>query len=241
MKIRSANNFFTLFGAVFFTVGMTFLLVGIFHMISFNSFKSRAVTVPAEITYIDMESARRDSSTHTEVLVSYTVDGRSYESDLGYYSSGMHVGDTVEVFADPADPSEIKADTVLFDVIFIIVGGIFSVIGGCFLAANHAKSAERKRLIREGEQLSAVITSVQINTNVRINGRHPYRADCEYTDPLSGEKYLFRSGNVMADISGMTGCTVTVYADSSDRSRYYVDIDGASQEYSEAYKIHDYR
>lgn len=241
MKIRNVSSFLLIFGAIFFAVGMSFLCGGIIHTVSFNKFKSNAETVLAEITYIDLRSARSDSSTRTDVRVSYTVDGQQYETKLNYYTSGMHVGDTIEIYADPDDPSKIKADTVLGDVIFMLVGGVLAAIGGCFIAVNSAKILRQKRLIRDGEQLSATVTNVYMNSNVRINGRHPYKAECEFTDPYSGERYLFSSGNVTEDISYMVGYSVTVYADRDDRSKYYVDIGGLTEQYNEENKIHDYR
>lgn len=230
-----------LFGAIFFAAGMSFFWAGIIHTVSFNSFKSKAETVLAEITYIDSRSARRDSSTRTDVWVSYTVDGQQYETKLNYYTTGMHVGDTIEIYVDPENPSKIKAGTVLGDVIFMLVGGVFAFVGGCIMAVNAAKIFQKKRLIRDGEQLTATVTNVYMNNNVRINGRHPYKAECEFNDPYSGERYLFSSENVTDNISYMVGYPVTVYTDRNDRSKYYVDIGGLTEQYNEENKIHDYR
>ncbi len=242
MKVKDTKNFFIIFGTIFFITGMMFAFVGIMQMISFNAFKERAETVEAEITYIDRSRrSRSSSSTHTDVFVSYIVDGQKYERDLNYYTAGMHVGDTIEIYVDPENPSHIEADAALMDVIFMIVGGVFAFIGGCFIVINVKKTVRRKRLIIDGEQLSAVVTSVYCNNNVKINGRHPYRAECEYTDPYSGEKYLFSSDNVMSDISGLEGYTVTVYADRNDRSKYYIDMNELTDRYNEENKIHDYR
>ncbi len=241
MKIRNVRSFLVIFGAIFFAAGMSFFWAGIIHTVSFNTFKSNAETVLAEITYIDLRSARSDSSTRTDVRVSYTVDGQQYETKLNYYTTGMHVGDTIEIYVDPENPSKIEAGTVLGDVIFMLVGGVFAVIGGCIMAVSAAKILQNKRLIRDGEQLTATVTNVYMNNNVRINGRHPYKAECEFTDPYSGERYLFSSDNVTEDISYMVGYPVTVYADRNDRSKYYVDIGGLTEQYNEENKIHDYR
>ncbi len=241
MKIRNVRSFLVIFGAIFFAAGMSFFWAGIIHTISFNTFKSNAETVLAEITYIDLKSARSDSSTRTDVRVSYTVDGQQYETKLNYYTTGMHVGDTIEIYVDPESPSKIEAGTVLGDVIFMLVGGVFAVIGGCIMAVSAAKILQNKRLIRDGEQLTATVTNVYMNNNVKINGRHPYKAECEFTDPYSGERYLFSSDNVTEDISYMVGYPVTIYADRNDRSKYYVDIGGLTEQYNEENKIHDYR
>lgn len=243
MKTKDTTSFLIIFGAIFFAAGMMFALAGIMHMISLNEFKERAEAVEAEITYIDHSRSTRSrhTSAHTDVFVSYTVDGQEYERDLNYYTAGMHVGDTIEIYVDPENPSHIEADAVFGDVIFMIVGGIFAFIGGCFVVMNIKKKVQGKRLLVNGEQLSAVITSVYRNNNIKINGRHPYKMECEYTDPYSGEKYLFSSDNVMSDISGLEGYTVTVYADRDDRSKYYIDVNELTERYNEENKIHDYR
>lgn len=247
MKIKNVRSFLVLFGAIFFAAGMSFFWAGVIHTFSFNTFKSNAETVLAEITYIDFRSARGDSSTSTDVRVSYTVDGQQYEKKLNYYTTGMHVGDTIEIYVDPENPSKIKVGTVLADVIFMLVGGVFAFVGGCIMAVNAAKILQKKRLIRDGERLSAIVTNVYMDNNVRINGRlringrHPYKVECEFTDPYSGERYLFSSDIVTDDISYMVGYSVTVYADRDDRSKYYVDIGGLTEQYNEENKIHDYR
>lgn len=243
MRSKGINNFFLLFGAVFFAVGFSFLLAGVIHCLSFNAFKSKAEVIEAQITRIDVNHVRKtDTGTRSDcdVWVSYTIDGREYDTELNYYTSGMHEGDTIEIFFDPDDPLNIKADTLLLDIIFIGLGGVFTIIGGCFLVSHISRRSRKKRLINEGEQLTATITNV-CRSNVLVNGRHPYRAECEYTDPFSGDKYLFSSDSVMNDISDLVGSTVTVYADRSDRRKYYVDVGELSERYTEENKIHDYR
>ncbi len=243
MKVKNANNFSLIFGAIFFAVGLSFLLAGVIHCLSFNAFKNRAVLIDAQITRIIVNYVTRTDTgkrSDCDVWVSYTIDGKEYETKLNYYTSGMREGDTVEIFVDPDDPADIETDTLILDIVFIGLGGVFTIIGGCFLVSHVSRLSRRKRLLREGEQLAATITNIR-QSNVLVNGRHPYRAECEYTDQFSGEKYLFSSDSVMSDISGLVGSTVTVYADRSDRRKYYVDIGGLSERYTEENKIHDYR
>ncbi len=243
MRSKGIKNFSLLFGAVFLLVGLSFFLSGVIHCLSFNAFKSKAVLIEAQITRIIVNYVTRTDTgkrTDCDVWVSYTIDGREYETKLNYYTSGMREGDTVEIFVDPDDPSDIEADTLIPDIVFIGLGGLFTVIGSCFLVSHVSKLSRRKRLINEGEQLAATITNVS-RSNVLVNGGYPYRAECEYTDPFSGEKYLFGSDSVMNDISGLVGSAVTVYADRNNRRNYYVDIDALSEKYTEENKIHDYR
>lgn len=44
------------------------------------------------------------------VTVDYSVDGKSYSSELGYYQDGYVEGKEISIFYDPADPTKIKGD-----------------------------------------------------------------------------------------------------------------------------------
>ncbi|MBP1561325.1 MAG: DUF3592 domain-containing protein [Oscillospiraceae bacterium] len=241
---KSTISPFSIIGAIFAVVGVVFLMVGIIVFAEKKNFMKNAQPISAVITDIQSHYERRangKSNIEHETYVEYEIDGQKRESILGYYSSGMYVGQEIQVFYNPEHPNRIEVDTPFLPLIFTGMGGVFAVLGFAFLAVQIKKSALRKRLISDGEQLCGVITSIVMDTNIRINGRHPYRAECEVTDPFSGAKYLFRSDIIMKDISGMEGMSVTVYADRNDRSKYYVDIYAAAEQYNEENAIHDYR
>lgn len=140
----------------------------------------------------------------------------------------------ITLFFDPSADDASRYTTIGFGVIFAIVGAalLYSVI---------LKAVRRKRLMASGDQLTGIITAVNMNMSVRVNGYHPYRADCEVFDPISGERYLYRSEDTMEDISGLVGMSVTVYADRDNRKKYYVDIASLMESYREENRIHDYR
>lgn len=125
--------------------------------------------------------------------------------------------------------------------IMIGCGAVFAAVGAAFLLSVILKAVRRKRLMANGDQLTGIITAVNINFSVTINGRHPYRADCEVFDPNNGERYLYRSEDIMEDISWLVGNSVTVYADRDNRRKYYVDIASPAESYRSENNIHDYR
>ena len=126
-------------------------------------------------------------------------------------------------------------------VILCIMGLIFGAIGGGIFFANVAAGGKRKKLMENGDRVSGTITDVITVTNVRINGRHPYKAEVEVIDPYTGEKYLYSSKQVINDITYMVGSAVDVYVDPNDKSKYYVDLDSvAADEYSDV-TVHDFR
>ena len=134
-------------------------------------------------------------------------------------------------------------NSMLFLYIFGGIGLLFFVIGLPFLFFAIRKKNDRIRLLETGVQAEGVIKDVVINRQVTVNGRHPYKAECEVTDPVTGEQFLYSSDGIMEDIRHLNGRRVTVYYDPDDRSNYYVDLDTAEADDSigNAPQIHDFR
>ena len=68
---------------------------------------------------------------HYDVFVKYTVDGKSYDSELGSYSSDMREGQEVSILYDSADPLAIipagKGQVIYFfaaGVVCILLGAV---------------------------------------------------------------------------------------------------------------------
>ena len=53
------------------------------------------------------------------------------------------------------------------------------------------------------------ITGICADTSIVINGRNPFYAVCEYEDPYTMEKKVFKSRSFNTDLSGAVGTTVT--------------------------------
>lgn len=132
-------------------------------------------------------------------------------------------------------------DMLPFFLTFAVVGSVFTIVGLAFLIHSKRQKNKRKQLMESGERLFAEITGGYLDYSLRINGRYPYRLECRYEDPFSGESYLYRSGPVWFDPSLFTGQQVTVYANRNDRSIYYVDTDFLGYNGQSASAVHDYR
>ncbi|MCM1227164.1 MAG: DUF3592 domain-containing protein [Clostridium sp.] len=244
MKKRkmSVKFIFNLIGVIFTIVGAVFLISGSIYLISDIDFRSNAEQTQGTIRHIETDVYRWRGKLRTShyVTVEYTVDGENYSCEIGQYNSGMYVGKELTIYYDPDEPGNARIYSVVLPAVFMGIGGLFLILGIVFIAVNAASSKRIKSLMENGEALTGIVTNVTLNTSMRVNGRHPYKAECEVTDPYSGERYLYSSKNVTEDISGLIGSEVTVYTDRNDRSKYYVDIDGLlSRETGE--NIHDYR
>ena len=61
--------------------------------------------------------------------------------------------------------------------------GLFPAIGGTLAAIGFTRASRLKRLYRHGRAVEAVVTEVDIDTRLKVNGRSPYRATFRYKTP----------------------------------------------------------
>lgn len=232
-----------LIGIMFFIIGIVFLGIGCYNFISHKDFMERAEKTDAVITDISYERRRINGRTDRRhiVTIEYTVDGVGYEREITEYKPDMYEGKIIEIYYDPYNPNNVKTDSLMLPVTFAGFGALFVIIGSSFILVKIISSVRRKNLMTNGDVLNGIITNVNINMSVRINGRHPYRAECEVIDPIDGSKYLYSSPNITEDISKFIGMEVTVYADKNNRKRYYVDINQLIKKYNSDNNIYDYR
>lgn len=125
-----------------------------------------------------------------------------------------------------------EGDVRLLPVIFILIGGIFTVLGGSFLAFCVRKHRIKRRLIQEGSCVYAEITAIPMDYSIRVNGWPTYRIECSWQDPSTRILHVFRSENLLIDPACcVTQAAVRVYVDrDSGFKHYYVDVDSVLPE-----------
>ncbi len=221
-KDNRGNGFLALFGGIFALVGLGLLIGGMFWLTSTKKFISNAEVVSATITEID-SYRDSDGDSHSNVYVAYEYEGRSYEVRLSEYSSSMYEGKVISVYADPDNPGKVRIKSMAYfgPIMLMGMGGIFATVGLTIVISGLKKQGKKKRLLAEGERKLATIVGSG-RTNVKINGRYLHYVDCEYQDPYSGMKYLYRGGQLREDPYHLMGMQVPVYVDRNDPSQYYV-------------------
>lgn len=113
----------------------------------------------------------------------------------------------------------------MFTVIFSGIGSIFFILGIVFLILNRRSKKKALRLMEAGNYIYAEVSYVESNYNIHVNGRHPYRVVCRYTDEY-GTIHLFHSRDIFFNPDGILKDTlVRVYVEPGNMKRYYVDID----------------
>lgn len=157
--------------------------------------------------------------------ISYSVDGRNYESKVNYKSSFMRTGDTISIYYNPKNPKEISVKMPVFTYVFLGIGIVMTVIGTVLLFIRGKRIYGRKRLIEEGYCVKAQITEICLNRTIQYNNKNPYYILCRYTDE-TGTVHEYRSDAILINPEGLLlSDSVLVYLDRDNPKRYYVDID----------------
>lgn len=216
-----------IFPSIFIAIGLLIIALAIFLNIQNSKFMENAIETTAEITQITTSRDSDGDTTHSVQVIFY-IDGKEYEGNLGYYSSDMYKGKTVNIYYDPQNPNNFKsASSNIASFIMIPFGGIFFAVG-CFILYRGIKSSSLKKLKESGRRIDAKIDDVSLNTNYSVNGRHPYIIDCSYFNEIEDKVYSFTSQNIWTNIQPIIDAknitTIPVYIDENDSSKYFVDI-----------------
>ncbi len=216
-----------IFPSIFITVGFFIMALAIFLNIQNSKFMKNAIDATAEITKI---TTSRDSDGDVSHLVQviFHVDGKSYGGNLGYYSSDMYEGKTINIYYDPQNPNNFKSNSSnIASFIMIPFGGIFFAVG-CFILYRGIKSSSLKKLKEYGRRIDAKIDDVSFNTSYSVNGRNPYVIECSYFNEIEDKVYSFTSQNIWTNIQPIIDAknitTIPVYIDENNPSKYFVDI-----------------
>lgn len=236
MYMKFKNDVVAIVFSIFLCIGVFFTIVGIIVGAAMNSAKAKMVPCEAQIKEIQLirvhDSNKHDSKKH-DVYVDYEFDGQLYEDRfLGYYTSSMYKGQTIEILVNPTNPNKIMGTgaTWLFTAIFGGIGVVFLLTGGIALMIRGRKRAKVKRLLREGKRIYGVIESIELNPYMEINRRHPSFAVVIVKDDYTLEEKRYKSESFWEDIASTikVGDSAVVYVDQANENNYFVDVTGAN-------------
>lgn len=212
---------FTIIGALFILIGLT--LVG--NVLNYENKESTVGT----ITEISTHRGINDNVDY-RVYVSYNVDGRMYESELNGYSSSFYKGKEINIYYDKSNPTKIGMKSLdLLLLMFPGFGLIFFAIGGTGLLIKSRNKKLEKALKENEDAIYADYVETIVNNSYSVNGRHPYRIICEWSNPLDNKKYIFKSKNIWINpediIIERDIQQFPVYINRDNMKKYVVDID----------------
>ncbi len=213
-------------GAVFGAAGLILTAVGVILFADHISFNKKNPSVNAVIENIEIVNHRKNGKTRStkNVYIAYEYAEKEYHNKLGYYVTGMKVGDSVKIHCSEANPEKIKGDRYIAEIIVSSLGVLYAGLGAGMLV-HYAKKKKRIRyLLENGIRMYATVTNVLTDYHTKVNGAHPIYLLCQITDSVTGESTVYKSESTFEDLTRYIGMNVDIYADPSNPKDAYVDL-----------------
>lgn len=219
-----------LIGSIFLLIGMGLLIGSFFAYQNSSSFLDAAIKT--EGTVIELIASRSKNSTTYKPLVQFTSQTGEvieFTSPSGSSPPSYAKGEKVEILYLPEQPqkAEINDFFSLWGVVAIVggLGGIFFLIGAGMLLTLLLKGRREEYLKTSGIAIQTEFQRVQVNKNLSVNGKHPFRIISQWQNPETLELYVFESNDVWFDPSNyLNDREITVFIERGNPKKYYVDI-----------------
>jgi hypothetical protein len=221
---------FTLFIAIFGTVGLVMLTVGVGVAVSTVSFRMHAQQTEGTVVDLVPRHGSEGGTTYSATFEFKDLGGNVQRVTTGSSSNPApaDVGDKVTVWFDPEHPDEARMSGFMenwfLPLIFGFFGVVFTGIAAGFSVAIVRKARRRAELLRIGRRTPCRLVRVEPDTSIRINGRHPWRLKVQWQDPYTGKTHTYRSDTLYQDPTGRVGDTIDVLVDPHDPRKYWVDV-----------------
>ena len=231
------KSIFLWVGGLFGGIGLIFLAVAGFLLVSDRGFSDRAVRTSGVVVdlvrHVDHDRDRTRSSgvSYSAVVAFRTEDGRRHEFSETVRTNPPRfaVGDTVPVLYDRRQISHATVDDFWgrrgLSTIFLGMGAIFTLLGGTLLVVDLRRRRKVSRLMRNGRPIKARFLHAFRDTRHSRNGEHPFRVVAQATDPATGRLRRFESEPIWVDPSDrLAGRDLRVLIDPTDPREYHVDL-----------------
>jgi Protein of unknown function (DUF3592) len=218
---------------VFSAIGIAMLAGALFWGQNTRSFLSQAST--AQGTVIDLVRSRSSGSsssgTYAPVVRFVTAKGEKIEftSSTGSNPPSYSQGESVEVLYQPGAPRDATINGFvslwLGPMIVGGIGSVFFLIGGGIILYSVLHGRKEEYLRQNGTRILTTFQSVELNTSLAVNGRHPFRVFTQWTNPSTSEIHVFASDNLWFDPSPhIHDRPITVFIEPGNPKKYYVDL-----------------
>lgn len=215
----------------FFITGCMFLAFAAFTAWSHWHFVENARQ--DEGTVIDLEHEQGEHGSTWYPVVRFKDNSgkiREFSATVGSSHYRDRVGEPIKVLYPESNPENAiindAAGIYTTPIIMSLLGTFFACVGALPLGYFLVRRIEASRLLREGRPLKVDIVGVELNTEVEINGRNPWRIVCHWFDSAENKVHQFHSANLCFDPTPwiIKRNRTTVYVDRQNIQKYHLDI-----------------
>lgn len=214
---------------IFFCVGCIALFIGLFSIVSTKDFLKKATSVDGVV--IEMIRIRDDEGDYLykPVVAFTTLQGEEIKLISSVASSPPRYseGETVQVLYLQSKPQKAKlAGSLWLDsFILLILGSAFTFVGSIMGIIRIKKCKTLTWLKKHGTPIKAKFQSVEKNTSISANGKHPYRIYAQWLNPNTSEIHVFKSVNLWFDPKDyIKQEELMILIDYNNPKKYYMDI-----------------
>jgi hypothetical protein len=174
---RAVNKTIAHVATTFLVVGLAMVAGTAYWVLHTGQLARGAQRAPG--TVIELE--RSNSNTYHPVVRYRTAAGLdvTFRSSHGSSPPSHAVGEAVEVLYDESDPSAARirsfASLWLGPIIVGGIGSVFVLVGGGVIYWRRRAAELAQYLRRHGTPVQTEFQNAEINTQLRVNGRHPWR------------------------------------------------------------------
>ena len=216
---------------VVLAIGAIFAAVGVGFAISQVRFLARATNADARVVGLLREPTDQGGFVYRPQLEYVTPAGQTVRVTLSTASDppGYYVGEVVPILFDPTQPASAIPNTFwgrwLPTLIFGGVGIVVCAGGAIPFALRFRRNQRTRRLLREGRPIVTAFHSVEQNTFISVNERHPFFVITQWRNPVSHEIVHFRSSALWEDPSAKaSNRMITVVVDPDNFHHYVMDL-----------------
>ena len=221
-----------LFKILFGGIGIALLVGAAALVLNTRNFIANAARTTGTVVELREVRDSDDGSITYKPVVNFTApDGISvtFESSFSSRPAAYSVGESVEVLFAPGEPSKARIDGFgslwLGPLIMSILGLAFTAVGGGVWIAGRIGERRRQWLMAHGTSVQTEFQSIERNTSLKVNGRHPWRILSQWQNPATSKLHVFKSDNLWFDpASFVKSKQITVLVDPNDAKRYHMDV-----------------
>ncbi|MGP9800769.1 DUF3592 domain-containing protein [Rheinheimera sp. NSM] len=215
---------------LFTLVGFAMLAGAFFIYNSTSAFLKDAAT--AEGIVVELLISRTSDSITYRPLVEFTAqNGRVIEfaPTAGSNPARYAEGEQVEVLYQSAKPSDAKINDFFSlwgaALILAAMGAVFFLVGAGIMLFIALKGRQDEMLKTSGVAIETRYQSVEQNTALSVNGKHPFRVLTQWQNPATSDIHIFKSNNLWFDPSAFIDKeTIRVFIAQGNPDKYYVDL-----------------